>query len=277
MTNEHDSGGIAGYREFLRRRDGVADLYANSLTAREEFFAKIDREPIRSKVVFDRALYLRNVRKYSNDPDLDPRLEWILAVARGNQAERFGVELARLYGRSAPEEAPPEELHIILQESYHTRILADVVAVFGLPVPQLPPDRATRFFIKLMVFNPLPERFNLPLVGMAEMTGCLFFSALRDRGMELFASEPEVVERIRMLFNEILADELCHVGLIDERLGQFGRAVKDRLFRTVSARTVKHPGELANILSRDQIEECWGREFDLAKMLCEFPETAYSF
>jgi hypothetical protein len=269
--------GIAGYREFLKKRDGTPDLYGDTLTAREGFFAKIDASSVRSKVVFDRSLFLKNVRKYKNDPGLDPRLEWILAVARGNQAERFGVELSRLYGRSAGEEAAIEKIHIILQESYHTRILADVVAIWGLPVPQMPPDRLTRQFIRLMVFNPLPERFNLPLVGMGEMIGCLFFRAMRDRGMELFAGESEVVERIRILFNEILADELCHVGLIDEQLGKFGRRVKNRMFRAVAARAVKHPGELENILRPDQIATLWGREFDLREMLSEFPDTAYSF
>jgi hypothetical protein len=105
--------GIAGYREFLKKRDGVADLYGDTLASREDFFAKIEAEPVRSKVNFDRSLYLRNVQKHKNEAGLDLRLQWILAVARGNQAERFGVELARLYGKSAPEDAPAEELHIL--------------------------------------------------------------------------------------------------------------------------------------------------------------------
>jgi hypothetical protein len=177
----------------------------------------------------------------------------------------------------APEDGPAESVHIVLQESYHTRILADVVAIFGLPVPQLPPPFLIRQFIKLMVFNPLPERFNLPLVGMAEMQGCLFFRALRDRGLELFADEPEVVERIRLLFNEILADELCHVGMIDARLGAFGRKVKQKLFNAVAAATVKNPGNLGVIVGQERVEEMYGRPFDLEGMLAEFPETAYAF
>jgi hypothetical protein len=269
--------GMEGYREFLKRRDGKPDIYGDKLEFREIFFEKIEQEVVRSKVVFDRSLYMRNIAKKRDEKGLDERLQWILAVARGNQAERFGVELGRLYGRMAPEDGPAESVHIVLQESYHTRILADVVAIFGLPVPQMPPPFLIRQFIKLMVFNPLPERFNLPLVGMAEMQGCLFFRALRDRGLELFADEPEVVERIRLLFNEILADELCHVGMIDARLGAFGRKVKQRLFEAVAAATIKNPRNLGVIVGRERVEEMYGRPFDLEGMLAEFPETAYAF
>jgi len=269
--------GIEGYREFLKGRDGTPDIYRDRLSKREDFFEMIEREAVRSKVEFDRALYLRNVARHRDEEGLDERLRWILAVARGNQAERFGVELGRLYGRAAPEDAPAEEIHILLQESYHTRILADVVNIFGLPVPQLPPSFMIRQFIKLMVFNPLPERFNLPLVGMAEMQGCIFFKALRDRGVELFAGEPEVVERIVLLFNEILADELCHVGLIDARLGEFGRKVKQKLFDAAASGTLKNSKDLAAIVGRERVAELWGRPFDLEGMLAEFPDSAYAF
>jgi hypothetical protein len=269
--------GIEGYREFLKERDGEPDIYGDRLAKREEFFERIERETVRSKVEFDRSLYLRNVARHRDEEDLDERLRWILAVARGNQAERFGVELGRLYGHAAPEDAPSEEIHLLLQESYHTRILADVVGIFGLPVPQLPPSFLIRQFIKLMVFNPLPKRFNWPLVGMAEMQGCLFFKALRDRGVELFAEEPEVVERIRLLFNEILADELCHVGLIDARLGRFGRAVKQKLFDAAAVGTLRNPKNLAAVIGPERVTELYGRPFDLKGMLDEFPKTAYAF
>jgi hypothetical protein len=203
-------------------------------------------------------------------------------VPWGNQAERFGVELGKLYGHAADEDGPTDLIHLILQESYHTRILADVVAVFGLPVPQLPPPFLIRQFIKLMVFNPLPEKFNLPMIGIAEMQGCLFFRALRDRalrdrGVELFADEPEVVERIQLLFNEILADELCHVGLIDARLGRFGRKVKQQIFALTASATVKHPGQLAAVVGPERVAAMFGQPFDLEGMLAEFPETAYAF
>ena len=267
---------ILGYRDFLERRDGEPDVYRNTLSAREAFFEKIELEPRRSQATFDRELYLRNLRQRHLDPGLDPRLAWLVLTAQSNQAERFGVELGRVYGRGPSEGEDAEFVHIHLQESYHTRVLADVVGIFGLPVPQDPPPALTRWFIKLMVFNPLPERFNLPLVGMAEMMGCVLFRMLRDRGLELFADEPAVVSRIRTLFNEILADELCHVGLIEARLGRTERAVMLWLYRQFAKREAKS-SILAGTLGADRVAKAYREPFDLERMVAEFPETAYAF
>jgi hypothetical protein len=77
----------------------------------------------------------------------------------------------------------------------------------------------------------LPERARLAIAGAAEMAGCLLFRALRDRGTALFADEPAVAARIRLLYDEILGDELGHVGHIASRLGHAGRAVTRMLYR----------------------------------------------
>jgi hypothetical protein len=49
----------------------------------------------------------------------------------------------------------------------------------------------------------------------------VLFRALRDKGVELFADEPAVAERIRLLYNEIL---------IAVRLGERVRAGMRRLY-----------------------------------------------
>ena len=68
--------GIEGYREFLKRRDGTPDIYRDRLSQREIFFEKIEQEVVRSKVVFDRSQYLRNIAKSKDEPGLDARLQW---------------------------------------------------------------------------------------------------------------------------------------------------------------------------------------------------------
>ena len=119
-----------------------------------------------------------------------------------------------------------------LQETYHTRILADVVAIFGLPVFARPPRLLARTLVKLLVAA--PEDSLLPLTGFGEMAGCTIFRALRDRGVELFAAEPAVAARIRLLYDEILADELCHVGFIAALLGPTARALMRGLYWLVA-------------------------------------------
>src|SRR5438034_901407 len=177
-----------GYLAFLRARDGEADLLRHTLSRREAFFDRLAREPVRSRRAIDRETFLRNLARRRPEPGLDDRMLWLLATAKVNQAERFGVGLSELYGKVNPDD--PILVRIVLQEHYHTRILADALAIFGLPVHARPPALAARVIVKLLVGT--PERWNRPLAGCAEMAGCVLFRALRDRGVELFADEPEV-------------------------------------------------------------------------------------
>jgi hypothetical protein len=109
------------------------------------------------------------------------------------------------------------------------------------------------------------------------MLGCVMFAAMRDRGMALFADEPEVVERIRVLFDEILADEICHVGLVEAGLGRFGRAMMRGLYQLVGKRmALGQPGFVAGV-GRDEIERRLAEPFDQKRLASLFPETAYSF
>jgi hypothetical protein len=272
------SAAIQGYRSFLASRDGEPDPQRDVLPRREAFFRAVEEHPVRSRHAFDRAAFLRNVARARPEPGLDPRMLWLLATAKANQGERFGVELGKLYGVSLPDGAEPEQVHVILQETYHTRTLADVVAVFGLPVPRRPPGRLARRFIELMVHWPLPERLLLPVVGLSERVGCVIFRLLRDEGLALFADEPEVAERIRLLFDEILADEICHVGLIETRLGRAGRAVMRGLYRALAARMVRSMSpEACALFGREALEAALRAPFDQARLAAEFPEKAYAF
>jgi hypothetical protein len=132
--------------------------------------------------------------------------------------------------------------------------------------------------IELMLFTPIPERFLLPLVGMSEQMGCVMFRLLRDRGVALFAGEPEVAERIRVLFDEILADEICHVGLIEARLGATGRAVMRALQRRIAPRIAPRLSpESTSLFGRDAFARAIRAPFDQAALAAEFPRTAYAF
>src|SRR5215471_12127683 len=130
--------GIVRYREFLAARDGDADFLSHRLSKREAFLRELARNPVRSCARIERTVYFRNMARRRPEPGLDPRMLWILATAKTNRTERFGVGLTELLGR-VNTDSDPARVHIMLQETYHTRILADVVAVFGLPVHERPP------------------------------------------------------------------------------------------------------------------------------------------
>lgn len=265
--------GMDGYRSFLVRRDGTIDQRMHTLPEREAFLAALAAAPLRSQAAIDGDAYRRNLRRRRPEHGLDERVLWLLATAKANQAERFGVGLSELYGRAPSADDDPVRLHLHLQELYHTRLLADVVAIFGLPVHPSPPPPLTRAFIHLLVFA--PPQWVLPAVGFGEMLGCVLFRALRDRGVALFADEPAVAERIRQLYDEILADEICHVGFITTQLKPAGFRLMRGLYRSIGARFAQMP-ELAMLFERADLARRFAN-FDVDAMAAELGDKAYAF
>jgi len=63
----------------------------------------------------------RNLRRRRPDPGVDRRMLFLLATAKLNQAERFGVRLGETYGNNSGDDVPPERVYMELEEHYHTR------------------------------------------------------------------------------------------------------------------------------------------------------------
>jgi hypothetical protein len=267
-----DTDATARYLDFLIARDGNTDLVHHTLSRREAFFERLTREPVASRFAPDQETFLRNLARRRPEPGLDARMLWLLATAKANQAERFGVGLAELYGKL--DVTDRVRIHISLQEHYHTRILADVVGMFGLLVHAKPPPLAARLIVRLIIA--VPDGWNLPLAGCAEMAGCVIFRALRDRGVELFADEPAVATRIRLLYDEILADEIGHVGFIAAVLGRAGRTVMRGLYRVLGHRLAGQLPELVRLFGRPALARRFRATFSLDAMAAELPGRAYA-
>lgn len=136
----HFGGGVAAYRAFLLRTEGAADPVRLRLARREAYFEELEAERPRARYRPDRDVFRRNMYRRRPEDSLDARMLWLLATAKMNQSERFGVGLGELYGRGQRHfESQPERLYVQLQEHYHTRILADVISMFELPFPIVPP------------------------------------------------------------------------------------------------------------------------------------------
>jgi glycosyltransferase involved in cell wall biosynthesis len=201
---------------------------------------------------------------------------WLLATAKLNQSERFGVGLGELYGRGEDRfDVQPERLYVRLQEHYHTRILADVVSMFELPFPTVPPPPRVRGTIRAIVA--LPYAWTLPLVGASEMLGCVLFRAMRDLGVALFADDPPVAARIGGLYDEILADEIGHVGFVAAMLSPRRRRLTRFLARHVVWRGLlpSFP-ELVEVVGRDALRARLSASFDVGALASEFPGRAYA-
>jgi hypothetical protein len=264
--------GIARYREFLEMRDGEVDLVRRRLPKREAFLNELERKPVRASRSIDREAYLRGLNSRRVESALNPEMLWLLATAKANQGERFGVGMAELFGRIVSDNMDPAQIHVALQESYHTRILAEVIEIFGLPVYPRPPRVLMRLLIHLMVNA--PEHMAMPLIGASELAGCALFHQLRDRGIQLFADESPVAERIGTLYNEILGDEIGHVGFIAARLSEIGRAAMRRLYLRMAPILVSQVPELTRLFGHDQLMHGFA-SFNLSEAAAELPTLAF--
>jgi hypothetical protein len=272
----HFGGGVTGYRQFLLRTEGTADPVRFQLERRERFFAEIDATRPRARFEVDRKLFLKNVRARRPEPGLDRRLLWLLATAKLNQAERFGVGLGEVYGKEQDKfECEPERLYVQLQEHYHSRILADVISMFGLPYPTIPPRFALRATIRLFVA--LPHEWTLPLVAASEVVGCILFRAMKDEGMRLFSDDPAVAHRIAGLYDEILADEIGHVGFIAAKLSPRWRSVTRFLARRIAWRSIiGSVPEIVTLVGKSELRRLLRRRFDVEREAESFAGRAYA-
>jgi hypothetical protein len=264
---------IEGYRDFLVKRDGEADLLNRRLANREQFFNELEANAVRSDHPADRHVFLRNLRRRRPEPGLDEKMLFLLATAKLNQAERFGVGLGETYGRNSDENLPPENVYLELEEHYHTRLLAYALDVFGLTFRVVPPPFVMRQFVKTSVF--LPARLGFLFVGAAEMAGCIMFDELQRVGATLFADEPEVAERIGLLYSEILTDEIGHVGYCAARCTSAERAVMRRIYPFIGRLFARQTAEISVLIDPKAMRARLDRPFNVEELTAGLNNDTY--
>lgn len=267
------STAIEEYRDFLVRRDGDADLLHRRLSSREEFFGSLAADPIRSSRHIDQRVFLRNLRRRRPESGLPREMLFLLATAKLNQAERFGVDLGDTYGRIGGADQPPERVYLALEEHYHTRLLSYVLDMFGLPFQVVVPPFVMRQFVKMEVF--LPERFGFPFVGAGEMAGCIMFDELRRVGVELFADEPDVAARIDRLYTEILTDELGHVGYCAARCTRSERALMRWLYPLFGRLFARQTAEISLLTDPAKLHARLREPFDVDGLAAGVPNETF--
>ncbi len=215
LSREERESQIASHRDFQRARDGELELPARRLSKREAFLEEIDARPVRWAGDFDRDGFHRGMAG-DRGPQQDLRVTWLLAVARANVGEHYGVELElERFARNDFEGVDRHLLHVALEDRDHTRFLSRVCEVFGVPLELDTPGLVGRVVTRAM--NYLPDALRFPLILCGEVTGAVFFRILLER-CDLFAAEPEVEQRLRLLIGEIVTDETGHVAFCRARV-----------------------------------------------------------
>jgi hypothetical protein len=217
---------------FALQRDGAPDVRRRTLERREAFFhALADHPPPRwDGPPIDAAEFARWHRGAGSLAGAPPLLAWLVKVARANEGEGWGVDylldrggfdgLGRA-GRLQPRDFAD------LEETYHTRIMRDVVGLFGITYELRTPPRVVQQSVKLMARLPRQASYMLLLAG--ELMGTVAFAHMARQGEKLLAEHPVVCERVRMLLDEILIDEVGHVTFLLGSMRGWQLAVIQRL------------------------------------------------
>lgn len=219
---------LRSYLQFLRERDGELDLHGRRLPAREALFEDLSRKPVEWEGPIDYEGFFQHFHS-AGAPAIDARTVWLVAIAKSNESESYGVELelARFFRRGGSEQnTDPAYLHLILQEQYHGRILQEACKACGMSVRFRKPRWPQRLMIHLIMR--VPERVRWVPILCGEVLGSVVFQVLRER-CDVFHEQPEVEARLRMLLSAIELDEVLHVAYLRARLGPFALRISKLL------------------------------------------------
>ncbi len=245
----------ADYLEYLKRREGRLDFSSRSLARREPFFEGLARDPVRSELPLDRPLFRRNHDASRPDAGLSRDMLWLLAVAKANRTEHFGMEVHIVVNGILDGDRANTQAYVDMQEVYHTRILLDVLRCFDLEITVREPDLATRLLVHAMVR--LPHRVALPLILCSELVAVVIFRLLLDTGRELFGHEPRLWERLSTLLHQIMIDEVGHVTYCRAQLGGAGLSAARALLPSVKAALMAEQLEFAQLVGHERFDRAF--------------------
>ena len=210
---------LDAYLRFLHERDGERDTERFTLSKREAFFRDLDAKPVRWQGEIDETGFYQHMRG-TGSPPLSPRTVFLVAAAKSNLGEAYGVEVELdAYSRRPHRSDDPLYLHLMFEENYHTRILDELCRSCGVEPERTLPPWPTRMVIHAMMY--LPDRIRWILILAGEVLGSEVFKLLRER-IGVFSEEPEVEERVGALLREIWIDEVFHVAYLRAKVGPIG-------------------------------------------------------
>lgn len=239
------------YVAYLRERNGRPDFDTKTCAKREAFFAELDARPlvVSERARLDPETFRRNQGAKRVEPGLDRATLWALAAANINLSEDWGVQ----YTFRVRKDRDPDDPYawVLLEENYHTRLLADCVRTFGVEMAILPPKPTTRTILRLLLN--LPYALSNVTILAAEIIGIAGFQLLKEEARDILADEPEVAARVACLFDQILVDEIGHVRWLQSRLGPLRLAFTRRVIPALAAAFLRDVPEIVALLGRERL------------------------
>jgi hypothetical protein len=212
---------LAAYHKFLIARDGAIDLEKRQLSRREEGMARYER-PLSRIREMDRELFATQYTSFDSKVEMAPELLLLLALTKINAAEAYGVNAG--YDRTLRRVTKNDdgcELMVLVEETYHTRILVSTALSYGIEVKSAyKPPTALRALITTIVKT--PTAVARPLTLAAEVLAVLMFSNLLEKSRVVLRHDPELRDSVEERLCEILTDEIGHMSYNRACIGPVG-------------------------------------------------------
>jgi hypothetical protein len=222
------------YRQYLIERDGAPDFDRRTLTRREQDMQRFTEAPESVRDI-DRALFDAQYKKFDRKRSTPTEMMLLLAMVKINAAEAYGVD--RTFETSRRRAAACDddiEMRLLVEETYHTRILLSTAGLFGLDIAApYSPSAALRTLIGGIAG--LPESMARPLTMASEVMGTVVFTNILYYAHKHLSHDPALRDALEERMIEVLIDEVGHVSFNRLNLGAMGLA-QTRLILPVMTR-----------------------------------------
>jgi hypothetical protein len=214
------------YWAYLLIRDGALDEEAQALEHKTGYYQSLQARPVHARQPLTSAqtmAALSDMLATQHRPRADRRLLALTVIYKFASHEAAGIRAAWL---ATPSWERCRNLtdritrYHLCEEFCYLRLFAEMFKVFALgvewPLFSWPMRTAYGAFARC------PNWFLAPIAFGSEVMGMAFYRHIWRVLEEVFATEPEALERLHELLGEIMVDELGHIGERRSFLGHPG-------------------------------------------------------
>lgn len=253
------------YWLFTQKHGGEILETEKTLSVKKNILANFQNNSVRARQELDHPhLFYRNYLQMKDDPqELDRKTQLLTCIYKFARHEWVGISAA---WESIPSMAQAKTVtekisrYHLCEEFCHVRLFHEMFRTCHLEkVEWVPPGKATQMLYK--IFPRLPEKIMSGPAFLTELMGMTFYIHLHRLLAEIFSDEPEARDRLQALLEEIMVDELAHIGQRRNFMGNFSIKLAKKMFGPILKsffRSIPEAKYLFNF--NDMIEE--GLAFD---------------
>jgi hypothetical protein len=203
---------LEAYAAFLAERDGEPDFERSTLSRREASTTAFETTSLRYGGPFPVETFEAQHRRYDRRRSTPDEALLLLVFVKINANEAYGVERVTRRARRGDDLAARLERLVLLEETYHTRLLLSAAALFGVRVTE-PARPATTTRAIVGGIAELPQVAARPVTLAGEILGIVTFLRLLGAVRRVFRDHPDVRDALEERVTEVLVDEVGHMSL----------------------------------------------------------------